>query len=145
MIRPTTVRLKGEVRLASYSAGLAMDVCAVSDRCLQHPDRHPPPLFTENEGGLWGRRRAPPPPSLPTPSVCWMWWVCVWFSSIPVHEPPHSVATLAHKHRLWAMFVGVCFFFFNLFLLVVELKWGAPTLSVSAQTRERGRCVAGFF
>lgn len=42
-----------------------------------------------------------------------------------------------HKHRLWAMLVG-------LFLLVVELKWGASTLSVSAETRERGQVCCGF-
>lgn len=92
--------------------------------------------LAENEGWGFGGVGGKACPPLPT-AVRRMWWVlCV----ILIH--PLQAASFhrhaPHKHRLRAMFVG-------LFLLVVELKWGASTLSVSAETRERGQVCLRVF
>lgn len=122
VIRPTTVRLKGEVRLASYSAGLAMDVCAVSDRCLQHPDRYPlPPSLLKTRVDCEGGGERPLPRHSPRrlSAEC---DECVCDS-----HPSPSTSRLIPSPRsptntVFEQCLLVCVFFFNLFLLVVELK-----------------------
>lgn len=81
--------------------------------------------------GWWGGgKRACHSPRCPqnVMSVCVILIHPLQAASFHCHAP--------HKHRLRAMFVGL--------LLLVELKWGASTLSVSAETRERGQVCCRF-
>lgn len=117
---------KGEVNKLTDSELLSRtsDVCEISDGCLRW-DRFYDPSCWSWKGLVGGQAHVHAAPH----AVRRMWWVCVCdshpFPSSRLIPSPRSPQTPSSEQCL--------------FLLVVELKWGASTLSGSAETREKER------